>query len=67
MGCHGNETIRTPLLDRFVSEGAESTQFLVCPNYFPTRASLSTGRYNDRIGEAATCVFDDVALARGTG
>ena len=50
LGCHGNEQIRTPHLDRLAGESVEFRQFLVCPNCSPTRASLLTGRYNYRTG-----------------
>ena len=50
LGCHGNEKIRTPHLDRLAGESVEFTQFLVCPNCSPTRASILTGRYNYRTG-----------------
>ncbi|MFC1528894.1 sulfatase-like hydrolase/transferase, partial [Candidatus Latescibacterota bacterium] len=54
LGCHGNDRIKTPVLDRFASESIEFTQFYVCVNCAPTRSSLMTGRYNYRTG--VTCV-----------
>ena len=50
LGCHGNEKINTPNLDRFSRESIQLTQFFVCPLCAPTRASLMTGRYNYRTG-----------------
>jgi len=50
LGCHGNEKIKTPNLDRLASQGVELTQFFVCPVCAPTRASLMTGRYRYRCG-----------------
>ena len=50
LGCHGNEKIKTPHLDRLASQSVEFTQFCVCPNCSPTRAGLLTGRYNYRTG-----------------
>lgn len=50
LGCHGNDIIKTPHLDRLAGESVELTQYLVCPNCSPTRASLLTGRYNYRTG-----------------
>ncbi len=50
VGCHGNEVLRTPNLDRLAAEGVELTQFVVMPNCSPTRASLMTGRYHYRTG-----------------
>lgn len=46
---HGNQ-IKTPRLDRLVSEGAELSRFYVCPVCSPTRAGLMTGRYPIRYG-----------------
>ena len=46
---HGDQ-IKTPNLDRLVSEGAELTRFYVCPVCSPTRAGLMTGRYPIRYG-----------------
>ena len=53
LGCHGNDKIKTPHLDKLAAEGVEFTQFYVCPVCAPTRASLMTGRYNYR-----TCAID---------
>ena len=53
VGCHGNDKLRTPNLDRLAREGVEFTHFYVCPVCAPTRASLMTGRYNYR-----TCAID---------
>jgi arylsulfatase A len=50
VGCHGNDVLRTPNLDRLAEEGIELTQFVVMPNCSPTRASLMTGRYHYRTG-----------------
>ena len=46
---HGDQ-IKTPSLDRLVSEGAELSRFYVCPVCSPTRAGLMTGRYPIRYG-----------------
>jgi arylsulfatase A-like enzyme len=54
LGCHGNDRIRTPNLDRLARESVEFTQFHVCPVCSPTRASLMTGRYNYRTGVVDT-------------
>ena len=54
VGCHGNEKIRTPNLDRVAAEGVEFTHFYVSPVCAPTRASLMTGRYNYRTGAIDT-------------
>jgi len=54
LGCHGNEKIRTPNLDRLANQSVEFTHFYVCPVCSPTRASLMTGRYNYRTGVVDT-------------
>ena len=51
LGCYGNESFKTPRIDRLASEGARLTDFYsVCPFCAPTRASLLTGRYPFRTG-----------------
>lgn len=50
LSLHGNTHLQTPNLDRVALEGAQLTQFQVCPVCAPTRASLMTGRYNYRTG-----------------
>ncbi|HPD16950.1 MAG TPA: arylsulfatase [Planctomycetota bacterium] len=54
LGCHGNDKIKTPHLDKLAAESVEFTQFYVCPVCAPTRASLMTGRYNYRTGAIDT-------------
>ena len=53
LGCHGNEVLRTPNLDRFHSESTRFTDFHVDPLCAPTRAALLTGRYAYRTGVTA--------------
>jgi arylsulfatase A-like enzyme len=48
LGCHGNQRLRTPNLDRFAAESVELTHYHSSPVCTPTRASLMTGRYNYR-------------------
>ena len=50
LGCHGNPIIKTPNLDSFYDESVRLTNFHVSPTCAPTRASLMTGRYNNRTG-----------------
>ena len=50
LGCHGNEIIKTPNLDRLHHQSMRLTNFHVSPTCAPTRASLMTGRYNNRTG-----------------
>ena len=54
LGCHGNEKIRTPNIDRLYAQSVRMTQFHVCPVCAPTRACLMTGRYNFRTGAVDT-------------
>ncbi|HUT33812.1 MAG TPA: arylsulfatase [Planctomycetota bacterium] len=69
LGCHGNDKIKTPNLDKLAAEGVEFTQGYVCPVCAPTRASLMTGRYNYRTGAIDTYLGrammhpDEVTLA----
>ncbi len=54
LSLHGNPYLKTPNIDRIGKEGAQFTQFQVCPVCSPTRASLMTGRYNYRTGVVDT-------------
>ncbi|XP_035660126.1 arylsulfatase H-like [Branchiostoma floridae] len=53
VGCFGNDTIRTPNIDRIAAKGAKLTQHLaaaaICT---PSRAAFLTGRYPIRYGMA---------------
>jgi len=57
VGCHWDRALAkptdpgpavTPYLDRVCAEGVEFTRFYTCPVCTPTRATLLTGRYNQR-------------------
>lgn len=51
ISCYGNPTIRTPNLDRMAQEGIRLTNFHTNgAASTPTRASLLTGRYQQRAG-----------------
>jgi arylsulfatase A-like enzyme len=53
-GVYGATDIRTPNVDRLAREGVRLTDFYAAPTCTPTRASLITGRYQQRVGlEAA--------------
>ncbi len=50
VGVHGNTILRTPNMDRLAAEGVRIKEFYVTPICSTTRASLLTGRYNQRTG-----------------
>lgn len=51
LGCYGNETVRTPHLDRFAAEGMRFTDcYAAAANCSPSRAGLLTGRHPWRLG-----------------
>ncbi|GLD59931.1 arylsulfatase D-like protein [Lates japonicus] len=51
IGCYGNDTIRTPNIDRLASEGVKLTQHIAAaPLCTPSRAAFMTGRYAIRSG-----------------
>jgi hypothetical protein len=57
IGAFGNDTIRTPNVDRLAAEGVKLTQHLVAsPMCTPSRAALLTGRHAVRLGTAAACL-----------
>jgi arylsulfatase A-like enzyme len=70
LSLHGNPYLATPNIDRIGKEGAQFTQFQVCPVCSPTRASLMTGRYNYRTGVVDTYLgrsmmhTDEVTMAQ---
>uniref|UniRef100_A0A3B4X0G4 Arylsulfatase D n=1 Tax=Seriola lalandi dorsalis TaxID=1841481 RepID=A0A3B4X0G4_SERLL len=58
VGCYGNNTIRTPNIDRLASEGVKLTQHIAAaPLCTPSRAAFMTGRYALRSGNghSKTC------------
>lgn len=55
LGCFGARQIKTPHIDRMAAEGRKFTDFHVsAPVCTPSRASLMTGCYAQRVGLAAT-------------
>ncbi|MAT15971.1 MAG: N-acetylgalactosamine 6-sulfate sulfatase [Planctomyces sp.] len=51
LGCYGATDMRTPALDQLAADGLRFTNFYAnCPVCSPTRASLMTGCYPDRVG-----------------
>ena len=51
LGCYGSKTNRTPHIDNLAASGIRFTDFHSAgPMCSPTRASIMTGRYQQRIG-----------------
>ncbi|CAH2220491.1 arylsulfatase D-like isoform X2 [Pelobates cultripes] len=51
IGCFGNDTIRTPNIDKLAKEGVKLTQHIAAaPICTPSRAAFLTGRYPMRSG-----------------
>ncbi|MEM9888311.1 MAG: arylsulfatase [Bacteroidota bacterium] len=50
LSWHDNDSIDTPVLDRFAAESIQFDRFYVSQVCAPTRASLLTGRYHPRTG-----------------
>jgi len=50
LGCHGNDVIVTPNLDKLHSQSVRLTDFHVDPTCSPTRSALMTGHYSSRTG-----------------
>jgi len=53
LGCYGSPDTKTPVLDRMARDGARFTDgYAAAPLCSPTRVSLLTGQYQQRIGNA---------------
>ncbi|MEZ6044636.1 MAG: sulfatase-like hydrolase/transferase [Planctomycetaceae bacterium] len=51
LACYGAQDMQTPVLDQLAAEGLKFENFYAnCPVCSPTRASLMTGCYPDRVG-----------------
>ena len=51
VGCYGNDTVRTPNIDRLAENGTLfENAYCNCPICVPSRASVATGRYVHDIG-----------------
>ena len=51
LGCYGSTFYKTPHIDRMARDGLRFTDFYAaCPVCSPTRASIMTGRYPQRVG-----------------
>ncbi|XP_062939829.1 arylsulfatase D-like [Cynocephalus volans] len=54
VGCYGNDTLRTPNIDRLAREGVRLTQHISAASLCtPSRAAFLTGRYPIRSGMAS--------------
>ncbi len=69
LSVHGNTNIKTPNIDSLARDGALFDRFYVSPVCSPTRASLLTGRYHQRMGVTGTSLgqermsLDEVTVA----
>ncbi|XP_037136718.1 arylsulfatase D [Syngnathus acus] len=68
VGCYGNNTIRTPNIDRLASEGVKLTQHIAAaPLCTPSRAAFMTGRYAVRSGMAGAGAVQVNLFLGGSG
>ncbi|XP_053435304.1 arylsulfatase D isoform X2 [Nycticebus coucang] len=68
LGCYGNNTLRTPNIDRLAEEGVRLTQHLAAaPLCTPSRAAFLTGRHAFRSGMEATNGYRALQWNAGSG
>ncbi|XP_056145577.1 arylsulfatase D [Lampris incognitus] len=68
VGCYGNDTIRTPNIDRLASEGVKLSQHITAaPLCTPSRAAFMTGRYALRSGLGSTGRVQVLLFLGGSG
>ncbi|OWK60824.1 Arylsulfatase D [Lonchura striata] len=68
VGCYGNDTIRTPNIDRLAKEGVKLTQHIAAaPLCTPSRAAFLTGRYPLRSGMDAVNDYRVIFWNAGSG
>uniref|UniRef100_A0A665XA39 Arylsulfatase H n=1 Tax=Echeneis naucrates TaxID=173247 RepID=A0A665XA39_ECHNA len=68
VGCYGNDTIRTPNIDRLASEGVKLTQHIAAaPLCTPSRTAFMTGRYALRSGLGSTGRVQVLLFLGGSG
>ncbi|XP_024844238.2 arylsulfatase D [Bos taurus] len=68
LGCYGNDTLRTPNIDRLAEEGVRLTQHLAAaPLCTPSRAAFLTGRHAFRSGMDATDRYRALQWNAGSG
>ena len=62
LGCFGGE-IETPNLDALARGGLRFTEFYNSARCWPTRATLMSGRYSDRLGPAQITIAEALRAA----
>ncbi|XP_072470575.1 arylsulfatase D-like isoform X1 [Notamacropus eugenii] len=68
VGCYGNDTLRTPNIDRLAKEGIKLSQHLAAaPLCTPSRAAFLTGRHAFRSGMDATNGYRALQWNGGSG
>ncbi|XP_004555543.2 arylsulfatase D isoform X1 [Maylandia zebra] len=68
IGCYGNDTIRTPNIDRLASDGVKLTQHIAAaPLCTPSRTAFMTGRYAIRSGMVSTGRVQVLLFLGGSG
>ncbi|NWQ76751.1 ARSD Arylsulfatase, partial [Columbina picui] len=68
IGCYGNNTIRTPNIDRLAREGVKLTQHIAAASLCtPSRAAFLTGRYPIRSGMASSNRYRALQWNAGSG
>ncbi|XP_036788473.2 arylsulfatase D-like isoform X1 [Manis pentadactyla] len=68
LGCYGNNTLRTPNIDRLAEEGVRFTQHLAAaPLCTPSRAAFLTGRHSIRSGMDASDGYRALQWNGGSG
>ncbi|XP_075395043.1 arylsulfatase D-like [Tenrec ecaudatus] len=68
LGCYGNDTLRTPNIDRLAQEGVKLTQHLAAaPLCTPSRAAFLTGRHAFRSGMDASGGYRALQWNAGSG